>query len=174
MNPFREARRGVRPALVLLATLLASACANAPRPLYHWGAYQPQVYDYFKGDGQLPEQQILKLEADASVANGKGEALPPGFNAHLGLLYLKTGRVADAQQAFRTEEARFPESRPYMDFLMRNFHPKPGESGAAKSKPAGPAAVDGKPAATPANPVTRPATPAAPAKTAPAATTKKN
>ncbi|MGQ0698852.1 MAG: DUF4810 domain-containing protein [Panacagrimonas sp.] len=112
---------------VMLASALAG-CATKPQPLYHWGDYQPQVYAYFKGDGESPEAQQSKLEATAQQAQAKGAALPPGFNAHLGLLYLKAGQADKARTAFRTEEAQFPESKPYMDFLLKNFDaPKAGE-----------------------------------------------
>ena len=106
-------------ALALAAAL--TACVQQPKPLYHWGSYQPQVYNYFQGDGEPIDKQLVELEATVQKAQAKGERLPPGFNAHLGLLYLKSGQADRAQQAFRTEEAAFPESRPYMDFLLARF-----------------------------------------------------
>lgn len=109
-----------RGGALLLATML-TACVQQPKPLYHWGNYQPQVYNYFKGDGEPIDKQLVELEATVQKAQAKGEHLPPGFNAHLGLLYLKSGQVDRAQQAFRTEEAAFPESKPYMDFLLTRF-----------------------------------------------------
>lgn len=109
------------PLLCILSLMLLCGCATQPRNLYYWGDYQPQVYNYFKGDGQSPQQQLDKLERTAQKAQARGEALPPGFNAHLGLLYLKNGDAGRAQQAFMAEEAQFPESKPYMDFLLKNF-----------------------------------------------------
>ncbi len=104
-----------------IALAAMTGCATPARPLYHWGDYQPQVYAYFKGDGESPEAQQSKLEATAQQAQAKGEALPPGFNAHLGLLYLKAGQIDKARASFQTEEAQFPESKPYMDFLLNKF-----------------------------------------------------
>lgn len=120
-------KSGVGKYVVVMAVALLTGCATQPKSLYYWGDYQPSVYGYFKGDGTgSPEEQIIKLEATSQRAHAEGEALPPGFNAHLGLLYLKAGRVDQAQQAFRTEEAEFPESKPYMDFLLSKFNQKNG------------------------------------------------
>lgn len=91
--------------------------------MYYWGDYQPQVYNYFAGDSQSVEAQQIKLEATAQQAQAKGLPLPPGFNAHLGLLYLKSGQAEKAELAFQTEKAQFPESTPYIDFLLKKFNP---------------------------------------------------
>lgn len=112
----------VRTGCVVAALLLLFGCATQPKPLYYWGDYQPQLYAYFQGDGQSPEQQREALEKTAAKASAKGEALPPGFHAHLGLLYLRTGQPAQARTAFLAEEAEFPESKPYMDFLIGNLN----------------------------------------------------
>lgn len=120
-SPIRGAV-GVAFALGLAAAL--GGCATQPKPLYHWGDYQPQVYAYLRGDGTTsPEEQKTKLEITAQQAQARGEALPPGFNAHLGLLYLHAGQTDLAKAAFRNEEAQFPEAKPYMDFLLKKFDP---------------------------------------------------
>lgn len=110
--------------LAAMPLLTLAACVTQPRPLYHWGDYQPEVYSYFQGDGQSIEAQQIKLEANVQQALAKGQTLPPGFHAHLGLLYLKTGQADRARAAFQTEEAQFPESKPYMDFLLKKFDQK--------------------------------------------------
>ncbi len=45
---------------------------------------------------------------------------PPGFRAHLGMLHLKMGQGTDAVAQFQDEKLAFPESSPFMDFLLRN------------------------------------------------------
>lgn len=44
--------------------------------------------------------------------------VPPGLHAHLGMLYGNTGHTDLAMAEFNTEKAAFPESAPFMDFLM--------------------------------------------------------
>ena len=106
--------------LCLLAAIGLSGCA-APKPLYEWNGYQPQLYAHFKGQGKSPEEQILAMEEGAQKAAAKGAKLPPGYHAHLGLLYLNTGRTDQAVAAWNQEKAQFPESTKYIDFLLNNM-----------------------------------------------------
>jgi hypothetical protein len=107
-------------AAVALAALMAG-CATRPAPLYQWDNYQRQVYEHLKGEGGGAQEQLRVLEAQAEKARAGGAALPPGFRAHLGLLYLQLGRPDEARQALQAEKAAFPESGPYMDFLLKGF-----------------------------------------------------
>lgn len=107
------------PGAAVLVAALLSGCVTPEPPLYYWGDYQPVVYSHFKGEA--PEAQRARLEQTAHRAQSNGQAVPPGFNAHLGLLYLNTGQLDRAQGAFQAEAALFPESKPYMDFLLRKF-----------------------------------------------------
>ena len=102
---------------LLCAGLLMSGCANRPASLYAWDGYQPQLYDYFRAKTG-PEEQVIVLEADLQKIQAKGATPPPGFHAHLGLLYASLGKDEQAVQAFQTEKSLFPESARYMDFLL--------------------------------------------------------
>lgn len=105
--------------LAATASLVMYGCQTQPKPLYHWGDYQPAVYSHLKGEAA--EGQQLRLEQTAHKAQSLGEPVPPGFNAHLGLLYLNTGQLDKARGAFEAEAELFPESRHYMSFLLNNF-----------------------------------------------------
>ncbi|GHT87764.1 DUF4810 domain-containing protein [Betaproteobacteria bacterium] len=107
------------PALVLAA--LVSACASGPgsQPLYRWGSYEAQVYAQLKGES--PEAQIEALERDIEIINASGKLAPPGFYAHLGMLYAETGHDDKAIASFETEKTRFPESATFMDFLLDKY-----------------------------------------------------
>lgn len=106
---------------LLAAGLLMTGCANQSKPLYHWGSYQPQVYEYFKGDGNSTEAQIIALEAEMEKARASDAKLPPGYHAHLAMLYSKVGRMDQAKQEFELEKTLYPESASFIDYLMRNF-----------------------------------------------------
>ena len=103
---------------VLSSALLFAGCAAGPKPIYQWGGYQAQVYEHFKTQGNAPEAQIQAMEADLQVIAAKGGMAPPGYYAHLGLLYTEAGRSDDAAQALMKEKALFPESAAYVDFLL--------------------------------------------------------
>lgn len=105
--------------LAAVAALMLAGCQTPQKSLYYWGDYQPAVYSQLKG--QPAEAQQQRLELTAQQAQSRGESLPPGFNAHLGLLYLNTGQLDRARGAFEAEATLFPESRPYMNFLLSKF-----------------------------------------------------
>ena len=117
------ARRGVRragAATLAAALVLLGGCATKTPPLYQWDAYQPEVYVYLKGQTS-PEEQIAALEKALHEIQGKGNRPPPGFHAHLGALYASVGKTGPAQQELLAEKEEFPESSPYMDFLLKNL-----------------------------------------------------
>lgn len=105
-------------ALTLSASALLAGCSS-PQTLYQWEGYQPQVYEYFKSETPK-EAQAEALEADLQKIRASGKPVPPGYHAHLGLLYLSMGKDDQMVQQLRTEKTLFPESGTYMDFLLKN------------------------------------------------------
>lgn len=119
--PARSCMAGVAAAI---ASLLLPGCAQPPKPLYYWGAYQAQVYDHLRSDSKGPLEQLRLLNEQAEKAKSAGLPLPPGYHAHLGLVYLELGRTDEARRALETERERFPESAPYIDSLLKRFEVK--------------------------------------------------
>lgn len=122
MRTMHEAKQPARlrwsAALPLIAGAMLAACATRTPPLYQWENYQPQVYRYFKGESK--EAQVEVLERDLGkilAADGKP---PPGYYAHLGMLYGSLGKDDQMVQAFEREKALFPEATAYIDFLMKS------------------------------------------------------
>lgn len=116
-TPLARAGRGLAIAAVVG---LLSACVQQPKPMYSWQAYQPSVYAYLKDDGADSAVQAQALEKNIETARAANVELPPGFRAHLGMLYLKMGDGDKGIEQFQGEKVAFPESTPFMDFLMRN------------------------------------------------------
>ena len=107
-------------AFATLATTFLSGCVSLPPPLYYWGDYQAQVHGHLKGE-KGPQEQILALEEVREKAGAQGKALPPGFRAHLGMLYGETGRSDLLKENLEAERNQFPESAVFMDFLLKKF-----------------------------------------------------
>lgn len=105
--------------LALLSGLLLVGCAAAPNTLYQWEGYQSEVYAHFKGQGT--EEQIIALEKGLQKIQATGKTPPPGYHAHLGMLYASLGKGDQVMQEFQTEKALFPESASYMDFLLKKY-----------------------------------------------------
>lgn len=125
LNPITQRRpaalaRAGRGLAVAAAAGLLSACAQQPKPMYSWQAYQPAVYAYLKDDGADYATQASALEKNVETARSANAELPPGFRAHLGMLYMKMGDGDKGVEQLQEEKAAFPEATPFMDFLMRN------------------------------------------------------
>jgi len=110
-------------AIALFSSALLSGCAtHQQQPLYYWGDYQATVYGHFKGE-KGPEEQILDLEKTLEKARAQGRAVPPGFKAHLAMLYGQVGRSDRLIENLEAEKQQFPESTTFMDFLLKKFNP---------------------------------------------------
>jgi hypothetical protein len=105
-------------ATILIAGACLTGCVQQPKTLYQWGSYQPEVYEYFKGESK--EAQVAKLEEDLQKIRSTNASPPPGYHAQLGMLYGSLGKDDQMVQQLRTEKALFPESATYMDFLLKN------------------------------------------------------
>jgi hypothetical protein len=110
---------GLMAAIIGGSSLLG--CAEAPKRLYHWDGFQAQLYEHFKGDGSSPDEQLRILNDQAQRARASGLDLPPGFHAHIAMIYLRLGRDQEAKLALESEKASFPESTQYMDFLLKHM-----------------------------------------------------
>jgi hypothetical protein len=116
-----------RLALAGCCAVLAGCAAKAPPPMYMWEAFPRQQYDALQRAGYSPDEQIRLLEAHAEKARAANAALPPGFRAHLGMLYLDAGNVERTRTLWQAEKTAFPESSAYMDLLLKKL------DGSAKS-----------------------------------------
>lgn len=103
--------------LAMAGALLLTGCATGPGPLYYWGEYQPQVYGHLSGE-KGPDEQIANLEAGIEKARAIGKPLPPGYSAHLGVLYAEKEDGDKMLHYFDAEKKQYPESAAYIDFLL--------------------------------------------------------
>lgn len=108
--------------LVVAASLLGLVgCAIKPKPLYHWESFPSQQYSTLLRTGISPDEQIRIMEAQVEKARVVNAALPPGFRAHLGMLYLGAGNSQRAKELWVAEKTAFPEASPYMDRLLNRL-----------------------------------------------------
>ncbi|TBU94724.1 DUF4810 domain-containing protein [Phytopseudomonas dryadis] len=112
-----SARQALLP-LALAGLAWLQGCATTDNSLYQWEGYQYQVYEHFSGEGST-EQQIAELEKGLQKIRARGKTPPPGYHAHLGMLYAQLGKDDQVVQQFNTEQALFPEAKAYMDFLLK-------------------------------------------------------
>ena len=108
-------------ASAMVMTLALVGCANKPTNLYQWQGYQKNVDDYLRADKQGLDVQVQSMEEDLQKIRTSSGAVPPGYHAHLGLLYGKQGKTEQFAQQMQIEKKLFPESETFVDFLLRNF-----------------------------------------------------
>jgi hypothetical protein len=120
-----QAACSLKVVAAIAAAGVLAGCAQTPSRLYHWEGFQDQLYRYFSADKSSHEEQLRVLGAQVEKARASGAALPPGFRAHLAMLYLQLGRDGEARQELEAEKVNFPESAPYMDFLLKRMAAAP-------------------------------------------------
>lgn len=110
-------------AIALAACIsLLTGCANTKEPpLYGWRGYEKNLDAYFRADKSGADEQLKAMQDDQKVLQAEGKALPPGYQAHMGLLHGRKGDLESFRNQLEAEKQQFPESAGFMDFLMRNF-----------------------------------------------------
>ena len=104
-------------AVILCIFVFLMAGCTTQQKLYSWGNFESQLYSYLKGEN--PGNQITVMERDRVRIEGEGRSVPPGFYAHLGLLYIQAGDDINALNCLQAEKLKFPESAPFINFLLR-------------------------------------------------------
>jgi hypothetical protein len=147
--------RSPRARIAVLAVALAcAACRSAqPPPLYRWSGYEQAVYEHQRAP-QEREAWVASLWRVIEICRQKRTRAPPGVYAEYGYALYEEGRTADAIPWFELEAKEWPESRVFMQKMVRNAQQRgappagsattvPASTGPATTGPAG--AIGGKP-----------------------------
>lgn len=109
----------LRTVAVILALALMTACTPT-RDQFTWGRYEELVYQsYHKPEAALPAVQIEKLSIDIENAQREHKIIAPGIYAHLGYMHYLNQNPIQAKAAFETEIAMYPESKVFVERLLR-------------------------------------------------------
>ncbi|MCL2044308.1 MAG: DUF4810 domain-containing protein [Treponema sp.] len=103
---------------VLVFAALFSGCSSS-QALYSWGDYENQVHAYLNREN--PEAQLRVLERSRQNIESSGKKIPPGFYAHIGMIYAELGSHDMAIDSFEKEKTLFPESAVFMDFILDRY-----------------------------------------------------
>ena len=101
----------------LIVIVFLTGCTSTA--LYSWGDYENQVYIYFNRG--FSDTQIHVMERNRINIEANNNKIPPGFYAHLGLLYAEQGDLENAMLCFEKEKALFPESAVFMDYFLSRY-----------------------------------------------------
>jgi hypothetical protein len=100
----------------ILAWSLTGCVTNHQR--YGWGSYDPSLYAYYKD----PTKEAALAEALAAIisaADSNHALVPPGIYAEYGYLQLQEGKNLAAVELFKQEESHWPESKVFMDRMIK-------------------------------------------------------
>jgi hypothetical protein len=102
---------------MILLGAAAAGCQTASQK-YDWGNYDPSLYAYYKDPTKVGEL-TASLEAVIKASESKHAVVPPGIYAEYGYLQLQQGKSQDAVQSFKQEEAHWPESKVFMEHMIK-------------------------------------------------------
>ena len=100
---------------MILPLLLFSSCAQTH---YSWNGYDQALYDHYKSPAER-EQYIETLRVIILSAEESGK-IPPGLYAEYGYTFYEVGNYQQAIQYFQREADLWPESRFFMNKMIRN------------------------------------------------------
>ena len=106
--------------VMVLLVLCTAVISCAPQSRFVWGNYESSLYRYYKN----PEQrENYRVSLEKAVAKGREDnKVAPGLLAELGYLALEDGNSAQSVDYFEQEMALFPESRPFMESVIRRIN----------------------------------------------------
>jgi len=104
--------------LVLLVSFIMSGCGV--KPMYEYSDYSESYYQLKQnGDSESTAEWRTSLEESIEKSNARAIRIPPGVNANLGYLYLKTNNTVKAISFFKIEKKLYPESTIFMNSLIK-------------------------------------------------------
>ena len=101
---------------VSLIAVLPGCVSNQQK--YDWGKYDSSLYSYYKDPTKVGELSA-SLAAIINEADSKHAIVPPGIYAEYGYLQMQQGRNQDTINSFRQEATHWPESKAFMDQMIR-------------------------------------------------------
>jgi hypothetical protein len=108
----------LRTQLALAVGFAVSISACATKEPYDWGAYEKSMYVYYKKPATAPDF-AANLQETINGAEHDHGIVAPGLYAEYGYLLLQQGNRDGAVAAFRKEEVQWPESKAFMDRMIR-------------------------------------------------------
>ena len=121
-------RGGLALLCAAMPLLLLAGCAT-PQEKYAWGTYDHSLYTYYKSPAKA-DDFALSLANVVKGADQTHAVVAPGIYAEYGYLMFQQGKTQDAVKAFQSEEELWPESKVFMDRMIK--------LASAESKPAAP------------------------------------
>ncbi|MDH4944812.1 DUF4810 domain-containing protein [Sulfurimonas sp. C5] len=118
----------IKTFFLIAGIVLLTGCASQPTALYNYDGYSESYYAYKKEPSKESLEKLIEvIEGDISNTDESiSKRVPPGLYAELGYLYLKSNNKEKAITFFEKEKALYPESRKFMNALIRKVEVSEG------------------------------------------------
>ena len=111
----------IRNVLLLSAAVLMTGCAVQGK--YHWGTYEPALYQYYKTPANISDFET-ELARTIAAAEERKQKVPPGLYAEYGHVLQVQGKLDQAATYYRRERDAWPESAVLMDTMLKSLQPR--------------------------------------------------
>jgi hypothetical protein len=106
--------------------ILIFGCAQTS--LYYWNGYSSSLYNYKKN----PSEETIQKHKDSittiiNKADRYGKKVPPGLCCEYGYYLMLENNIIEAQQYFAMETSLYPESKKFVDLLLKQIQVNQGE-----------------------------------------------
>ncbi len=114
---------------LLIATVFFMSGCGQPKPLYVYGDYSDNYYDYKRessAESALELQKAIEYAIE-NAGESKSGRVAPGMYANLGYIYLKGGKSDKAIESFEKEKAIYPEAAHFMNRMIKKVEVAQGD-----------------------------------------------
>ncbi|MDA0197117.1 MAG: DUF4810 domain-containing protein [Bacteroidetes bacterium] len=110
--------------------LFFSSCA--PNTFYSWNGYDDVLLEYYQNPNERAE--YIKSLEEIILKSEDGGNIPPGLYAEYGYVFYEEGAYEQAIIYFEKEHAVWPESRIFMNKMIRNANSQKKQSNKISGK----------------------------------------
>ncbi len=108
--------------LIAAVAFLAASCGTTTAALYDWKGYDNAVYAYIKAADQQSADNLMTIYTKLMASQaGSRKVPPPGLCADCGYILLKQGKTAEGKDLLVKETVLYPESKPFIDRILKRF-----------------------------------------------------
>ena len=107
--------------IFISCTFLLLASCITQKPLYSWDKYELTSYNYLKNGDEVSTQQLIE-NYQKIIENQKGGTrgvVPPGIYADYGFILLQIGKMEEGKAMLLKEIALYPESKIFINRILK-------------------------------------------------------
>ena len=114
----------MKKAILLAGVGFLIVSCGTTTALYDWKGYDDAIYAYVKSPDEKNVQNLIAVyEKMIQSPGGSRQVPPPGVYADYGFLMIRAGENAKALELLKMESTLYPESKPFIDRIIKRLEP---------------------------------------------------